>query len=61
MAKGSRGATGRLDEAHAFRRIHAPTGVDPLPLCLEEFPFVLIHEYKHAIQCIALFAFLLCR
>jgi len=50
-----------LDKAHAVRGIHALTSVDPLPLCTEDFPFVIICEHKQVIQCITLFAFLLCR
>lgn len=51
---------GRLDKAHVVRGIHALTSVDPLPLCTEEFPFVIICEHKQVIQCITLFALLLC-
>ena len=43
---------GRLDKAHAVRGIHALTSVDPLPLCTEDFPFVIICEHKQVIQCI---------
>ena len=52
---------GRLDKAHAVRGIHAPTCVDPLPLCTEEIPLVIVREHKQVIQCSTLFALLLCR
>ena len=52
---------GRLDKAHAIRGIDSPTSVNALPLHTEELPFVILCEHKQVIQCITLFAFLLCR